>query len=134
MSIYNQRDTPPTPIGRILKAYRLRHDLSQHKLADLLAIDHAYVSRIESGSRSPHPSQVGHYSRVLGLPEADIALAICGLEPLTVREEIAADLRSAIFREVLVQQISQAESALRMYDRQTSPPAEIGPSVEREAA
>ena len=128
--------TPPPEIGRMLRAFRLAHNnMSQTALADLLSVNHTLVSRIESGTRHPHASQAAHYARCLGLPVMDVAMAICELDPRAVRADIEAELRPVLFREFLIGNISQAESALRMYDRHSEMLTVVGrePALEEAA-
>jgi transcriptional regulator with XRE-family HTH domain len=66
---------PPT-----LRRYRERVELSQSKLAELAELDHSYVSRLESGTRTPSRKVVEAIAEVLALRpyEQDELLAAAG--------------------------------------------------------
>ncbi len=90
-----------TPLGRMIRERRLAMGLSQSALADRLAWDHAHVSRIESGIRQSSIERVPDIARVLGLDVADVALALCGLDPATVRQRFVCEAHSATLDTVI---------------------------------
>lgn len=57
----------------LLAIYRRRVDLSQTALADLIGIDHSYVSRLESGQREPDRDVLAVLAAVLDLGRVDRA-------------------------------------------------------------
>ena len=74
--------TPPRPapastgVGRLLRAYRQTHGLTQQQLADKLGFDQSYVSKVESGRRAIHDvSTLRHIARHLRLSAEDVGLA-----------------------------------------------------------
>jgi transcriptional regulator with XRE-family HTH domain len=95
-----RRDTTPprqvTALGTLVRRRRQELGLTQARLGELLGFDHSMVGRLESGHRQIHPQHVGAIARILQVPEADVALAICGLDPGTVREEIRAEFRAEL--------------------------------------
>ncbi len=58
-------------LGRRLRAFRLRHDLTLVETADLLDISKSQLHRIESGQRSPSPRTRFRLLRLLSLPVPD---------------------------------------------------------------
>ncbi len=90
-----------TPLGRLIRERRLAMGLSQSQLAGRLAYDHAHVSRIESGIRQASTERVPDIARVLGLDVADVALALCGLDPATVRQRFVRQAHSATLDTVI---------------------------------
>ncbi len=90
-----------TPLGRMIRERRLAMGLSQSALARALDWDHAHVSRIESGTRQSSIERVPDIARVLGLDVADIALALCGLDPATVRQRFVRQAHSATLDTVI---------------------------------
>jgi transcriptional regulator with XRE-family HTH domain len=85
-----------TAIGTLVRRRRQELDLTQATLGELLGFDHSMIGRLESGHRQLHPQHVGAMARILQVPEADVALAICGLDPGAVREEIRAEFRAEL--------------------------------------
>ncbi len=92
-----------TPLGRMVRERRLAMGLcvSQSRLADMLGVSHSYLSRIESGHRVIHPDQIPGFARVMGLDVADVALALCGLDPATVRQRFVREANSATLDTVI---------------------------------
>ena len=60
-------------IGRYLKQTRVRQGLTQIQLAEELGRPQSFVSKVESGERSLHLSEVFEYARALGVPIDTIA-------------------------------------------------------------
>ncbi len=90
-----------TPLGRMIRERRMALGLSQSALADRLTWDHAHVSRIESGTRQSSIERVPDIARVLGLDVADVALALCGLDPAKVRQRFVREAHSATLDTVI---------------------------------
>lgn len=55
----------------LFKAIRLQHNLSMSQLAQIIGLDHSYVSRIESGSRKPSQEVLEHMADRLQLNEME---------------------------------------------------------------
>jgi transcriptional regulator with XRE-family HTH domain len=72
--------------GRLLKGFREARRVSQSKLAERADFDHSYVSRLESGSRTPTREAVERLAAALGLAqnEQDALLAAAGFLPRDV--------------------------------------------------
>ena len=51
-------------LPKLLQEYRLRHKLTQQKLAEILYTDQSYISRIESGERPGKASDIDFVRRV----------------------------------------------------------------------
>ncbi len=90
-----------TPLGRMIRERRLAMGISQSQLAERLAWDPAHVSRIEGGTRQPSIERVPDIARVLGLDVADVALALCGLDPAKVRQRFVREAHSATLDTVI---------------------------------
>jgi transcriptional regulator with XRE-family HTH domain len=60
----------PGGFGKTLKHYREGRRVSQSKLAERAGLDHSYVSRLESGARTPTRDAVEQLSRALELNRA----------------------------------------------------------------
>jgi len=72
------RTAPPdsSELGEVLKAYRIRYELSQSELADLLHCDQSYLSLLENRKRFVRDvGELRRFAAVLGLPEAELGLA-----------------------------------------------------------
>ena len=106
----HRRDTLPatndTVLARIIRERRQAMGLSQSKLADRLYCDHSLVSRIESGTRSPSIDLVANLGNVMEIPLADLALAVHGLDPETIRAELRREVRAE-----LVAWLNESEAA-----------------------
>jgi transcriptional regulator with XRE-family HTH domain len=72
--------------GATLKKFREARRVSQSKLAERAGFDHSYVSRLESGARTPTRDAVQHLSRALELErvQQDELLASAGFLPREV--------------------------------------------------
>ena len=72
--------------GAALKGYRETGRVSQSKLAERAGFDHSYVSRLESGARTPTREAVLQIAEALGLDAAgqDALLAAAGFLPREV--------------------------------------------------
>ena len=72
--------------GSLLKGYREGRRVSQSKLAERAEFDHSYVSRLESGSRTPTREAVERLAGALDLlqGEQDALLAAAGFLPRDV--------------------------------------------------
>lgn len=115
-----------------LRRYRFRARLSQSRLARLAGFDHSYISRLESGTRTPSRNTVIFLASKLGLNpvERDSLLASAGFMPgdaenllasepvigqaftvlqdATLSEEAKDDLRSSIA--LLIRQAQRTSS------------------------
>ena len=60
-----------SPFARLLKTYRERAGLAQMHLALLVSADHSYVSRLESGTRSPSRGMALALAAALNLSDAE---------------------------------------------------------------
>lgn len=68
---------PATSAAALLRQYREIRNLSQNRLAEMIGVDHAHVSRLEHGTRTPGHSVLGRYVRALVLTDDEIrALAL----------------------------------------------------------
>lgn len=78
--------------AQLLKQYREGGRVSQSRLAEIAGFDHSYVSRLESGNRTPTREAVTKLAEALGLtPEQrDSLLAAAGYMPQRV-ESLLAD-------------------------------------------
>lgn len=74
---------PTTPFGRELREQREALRFSQSKLAEHAGFDHSYVSRLESGARTPTRDAVDRLAEALGAGDAakDRLLAAAGFLP-----------------------------------------------------
>ncbi len=81
-----------TPLGAELR--RLRGRVSQSRLADAVGCDHAYISRLESGTRNPSRAVVLAIIAALELSQADAArlLNLAGYTADGPRCAVADDL------------------------------------------
>lgn len=72
--------------GATLKRFREEGRVSQSKLAERAGFDHSYVSRLESGARTPTREAVVQLAEALGLAPArqDELLAAAGFMPREV--------------------------------------------------
>lgn len=72
------------PFPTQLTYYRERVGMSQSRLATLMNIDHSYVSRMESGRRSPSKETADRLATILCRPEErDSFLVAAGFAPKT---------------------------------------------------
>lgn len=78
--------------AQLLKQYREECRVSQSRLAEIAKFDHSYVSRLESGNRTPTREAVVKLAEALGLaPEQrDNLLAAAGYMPQRI-ESLLAD-------------------------------------------
>lgn len=76
-----------------LRQSRERKRLSQSRLAAAAGFDHSYVSRLESGSRTPTRDAVLKLSAALALDdiETDALLASAGFMPARIENLLAAE-------------------------------------------
>lgn len=76
-----------------LRQSRERKRLSQSRLAAAAGFDHSYVSRLESGSRTPTRDAVLKLSSALALDEieTDSLLASAGFMPARIENLLAAE-------------------------------------------
>lgn len=89
-----------TRFATVLKGLREQAAVSQSKLAERAGFDHSYVSRLESGSRTPTREAVEQLAKALGADASseDELLAAAGFLPrelsslLTEEPEVSAVL------------------------------------------
>jgi transcriptional regulator with XRE-family HTH domain len=79
--------------GKVLKRFREVRRVSQSKLAERAGFDHSYVSRLESGARTPTRDAVEQLSRALELDrvQQDELLAAAGFLPREVSSLLAGE-------------------------------------------
>ncbi|MDQ4100180.1 MAG: helix-turn-helix transcriptional regulator [Chloroflexota bacterium] len=79
--------------GKVLKRFREVRRVSQSKLAERAGFDHSYVSRLESGARTPTRDAVEQLSRALDLDrvQQDELLAAAGFLPREVSSLLAGE-------------------------------------------
>lgn len=79
--------------GVRLKAYREARKVSQSKLAERAGFDHSYVSRLESGARTPTRDAVQQLADALGLErlQQDELLASAGFLPKEVSSLLSGE-------------------------------------------
>lgn len=79
--------------GVTLKKYRETLRVSQSKLAERAGFDHSYVSRLESGARTPTRDAVEQLSRALELErvEQDELLASAGFLPKEISSLLSGE-------------------------------------------
>ncbi len=65
------KSSPANGFGSTLKTFRERRRVSQSKLAAAATFDHSYVSRLESGARTPTRDAVIQLASALGLKQVD---------------------------------------------------------------
>jgi len=70
-------------LGKILRARRLEHNLTQRNLAQKANLDYTYVSKIEGGSQAPSVEALVRIAEVLGLSSQEVneLLAMMGRLP-----------------------------------------------------
>ena len=70
-------------LGKILRARRLEHNLTQRTLALKANLDYTYVSKIECGSQAPSVDALVRISGALGLASVEVneLLALLGRIP-----------------------------------------------------
>lgn len=81
------------PFGATLKRYRENRRVSQSKLAERAGFDHSYVSRLESGARTPTRDAVQQLAEALGLErlQQDELLASAGFLPQEVSSLLSSE-------------------------------------------
>jgi transcriptional regulator with XRE-family HTH domain len=79
--------------GGLLKRCREMRHVSQSKLAERASFDHSYVSRLESGARTPTRDAVDRLGEALNLNqiERDSLLAAAGFLPRDVTSLLASE-------------------------------------------
>lgn len=79
--------------GATLKRYRETRRVSQSKLAEKAGFDHSYVSRLESGARTPTRDAVQQLAEALGLErlQQDELLASAGFLPQEVSSLLSGE-------------------------------------------
>lgn len=79
--------------GATLKRYREGLRVSQSKLAERAGFDHSYVSRLESGARTPTRDAVQQLAEALGLERLnqDELLASAGFLPQEVSSLLSSE-------------------------------------------
>lgn len=79
--------------GVALKRYREARRVSQSKLAERAGFDHSYVSRLESGARTPTREAVQQLAEALGLErlQQDELLASAGFLPKEVSSLLSSE-------------------------------------------
>lgn len=84
---------PTTTFGIALQDARVMRRVSQSKLAARAGFDHSYVSRLESGTRTPTREAVLHLAGALGLDAAgtDQLLSAAGFLPGDVASLLAGE-------------------------------------------
>lgn len=85
-----------TIIGALIRDQRTRLRLSQSQLAELMEVDHAMVSRMESGTRRPSIDLLARIADALEIPLPDLALAVCEIDPGEYREAIRTQERERL--------------------------------------
>lgn len=82
-----------TQFGATLKRYREARRVSQSKLAERAGFDHSYVSRLESGARTPTRDAVQQLAEALGLErmQQDELLASAGFLPHEVSSLLSSE-------------------------------------------
>ena len=70
-------------LGKILRARRLEHNLTQRNLAQQANLDYTYVSKIEGGGQAPSVEALIRIAEVLGLSSQEVneLLAMMGRLP-----------------------------------------------------
>jgi transcriptional regulator with XRE-family HTH domain len=79
--------------GPVLKQFREARRVSQSKLAERAGFDHSYVSRLESGARTPTRDAVEQLAMALGLErvQQDELLASAGFLPREVSSLLSSE-------------------------------------------
>lgn len=79
--------------GTVLKRYREGRRVSQSKLAARAGFDHSYVSRLESGARTPTREAVQQLARALELDRVrqDELLAAAGFLPSEISSLLSGE-------------------------------------------
>lgn len=79
--------------GPVLKQFREDRRVSQSKLAERAGFDHSYVSRLESGARTPTRDAVQQLGEALGLErvQQDELLASAGFLPREVSSLLSGE-------------------------------------------
>lgn len=79
--------------GQALKRFREERRVSQSKLAERAGFDHSYVSRLESGARTPTRDAVEQLAIALGLEQLqqDELLASAGFLPREISSLLSGE-------------------------------------------
>lgn len=95
-----------------LRRYRQRARLSQSRLAGIAGFDHSYVSRLESGNRTPTRSAVVALGKAMQLSQVDMdsLVASAGYMPGQV-ESLLADEPVISEAFAVLRDVSVAEEA-----------------------
>src|SRR5690606_24231259 len=82
-----------TAFGGVLKEFRESRRVSQSKLAQRAGFDHSYVSRLESGARTPTRDAVDQLAKALELTgvQHDELLVAAGFLPREVSSLLAGE-------------------------------------------
>ncbi len=85
--------SPGASFGATLKRFREGSRVSQSKLAERAGFDHSYVSRLESGARTPTREAVIQLAEALGSEPAkqDELLASAGFMPREVSSLLSSE-------------------------------------------
>ena len=96
-------------LGRLLKAKRIEHGLSTHRLAAAVGMDQATVFRFEAGSIvAPHPDKLARIAAALGVSGADV-FALAGYTAPTDLPALRPYL-SAKYHGLLTEDIDKIEA------------------------
>lgn len=95
------RPKQSTIIGTLIRSRRETLGVSQGKLAQALTCDRSTVSYWEGGRMMPEVDKVPALAAALDLPVADLALALCGINPASYRDTVRAELVPVVRAEVL---------------------------------
>src|SRR5687767_6216650 len=121
--------THEPPFGSALRAHRDQIGMSQSRLGDRAGFDHSYVSRLESGERTPSRDAVWLLAEALGLSmaETDQLLALAGFVPddpaillsnwpalATLAGVLGDDRLSAAYRESIERQLAAIAEQARL--------------------
>jgi len=123
------------PFGNALKHYRELARVSQSKLAERAGFDHSYVSRLESGARTPTREAVIQLADALGLDTKarDDLLAAAGFLPqevssLLTSEPELSELLHLLHNEAIPEPVRKImREQLRLLAEQTRFSFSIGP-------
>jgi transcriptional regulator with XRE-family HTH domain len=97
--------------AQLLKQYRETARMSQSRLAESSGFDHSYVSRLESGHRTPTREAVVKFADAIGLPspERDSLLAAAGFMPQRVESLLAEEpVLTEVFRLLQSREVPEA--------------------------
>ncbi|HET7035336.1 MAG TPA: helix-turn-helix transcriptional regulator [Thermomicrobiaceae bacterium] len=96
--------------AELLKQYREQVRMSQSRLAESSGFDHSYVSRLESGHRTPTREAVIKFAAAMELPEPerDALLAAAGFMPQRVESLLAEEpILTEVFQLLQSQQVPE---------------------------